>query len=202
MRILTLASCAVLVLLGAGCSAPSKPKEAAKAPEPVTGLHALAQMYNSARKWAPDVLVFRVNSMNVDAVKQQPGRAGAWQAVFVSPTLGQSRGYTFSVADVSTTMRAGIFADTAAPFSARSQSAQPFSIAAAKKDTDEVYEVARKKAASYAGKNPNMTITYVLELTNRFPSAAWRVIWGESVSNSSMSVLVDASTGEPVGTLN
>jgi hypothetical protein len=39
-------------------------------------------------------------------------------------------------------------------------------------------------------------------MNQRFPDAAWRIVWGENVSTSSDSVLVDASTGQYMGTLH
>ena len=51
-------------------------------------------------------------------------------------------------------------------------------------------------------KNPDMQISYLLELTTHFPNPVWRVIWGDSVSHSSYSILVDASTGQYLETLH
>ncbi len=189
-----LVSPSLLVITLCGCA--SAPKKAEPPPEPVTGLHALAQMFSAARNWQPDVLVYRVTSMNVGNVAPALGRAPAWQATFVSPSTHQQRTYTYAVADVSTSIRAGIFPDAAASFSAVGESAQPFSIMAAKKDTDEVYQTAFEHAAKYSAAHPGIQINYILELNNRWPDAAWRILWGESASNNSFSVLVDASTGQ------
>jgi hypothetical protein len=82
--------CCLLVALGA-CSSAAKPKVVEKAVEPVTGLHALAQMFSAARGWQADVLVLRINSINAGDIKSMPGRSGVWQGTFVSPTAGQSR---------------------------------------------------------------------------------------------------------------
>lgn len=192
----TLAASFLLILLSTGCSTGPAPKPIEKAPpEPVTGLHALAQMFTSARVWSPDAQILRVVSLQVGTLKPQIGKAPAWQAVFFSPTLAQSRSYVYSVMDVGTSIREGIFPDPAVPFASRNQTAQPFSIQAAKKDTDEIYGTALDHAKDYAAKNPDMTINYQMELNNRSPAVAWRVIWGESASHSSYSVLVDAATG-------
>jgi hypothetical protein len=187
---------AAFLIVLAGCSSSSAPRKEEAPPEPVTGLHALAQMFSAARTWQHDVLVLRVSSLSIGNVKPQPGRAPAWLATFVSPTAQQSRTYTFSVADVSASVRQGVFPDPPAPFSASGQNAQAFSIAAAKKDTDEAYQTALDHAKDYAGKHPGTPINYLLELNNRWPDATWRVIWGETASNSGFSVLVDATTGK------
>jgi hypothetical protein len=44
-------------------------------------------------------------------------------------------------------------------------------------------------------RNPNMRINYLLELGDKHPNPAWRVIWGDSVGTSGHSVFVDATTG-------
>ena len=202
MRILAIVPVFLLVSL-TGCLSGPKPRQEEPAPpEPVTGLHALAQMFSAARTWQPDVLVLRVTSLNAGKVKPQPGRAAAWQATFVSPAARQSRTYTFAVADVSTSIRQGIFPDPAAGFSASGQSAQAFSIMAAKKDTDEAYQTATEHAAKFIAEHPGSEINYILELNNRWADAAWRIIWGESASNNAFSVLVDASTGQFVRVLD
>jgi hypothetical protein len=190
-----LAASALLILL-TGCSSGPAPKPVEKpAPEPVTGLHALAQMFTSARRWSPDILILKVTSLQVGTLKPIPGKATAWQAIFVSPSLGQSRAYMYSVMDVGTSVREGIFPESPVPFNASTQSAQAFSIQAAKKDTDEVYETALPKAKDYSAKNPNLPINFLLELNNRSPAPAWRVIWGDSASHSGFSVLIDSATG-------
>lgn len=189
-----------LPLLLSTCSEPPKPVTKAAPPEPVTGLHALAQMFSSARSWQPDVQVFRVRSIQIDAVKPQPGKAGAWQATFVSLASRQLRTYTFSVADASVSLRQGIFPDPPAPYSA-SQAAQPFLISAVKKDTDEIYQVAEEHAKKFIQSHSNQPVNYLLELTSRSPNAAWRVYWGASESASAFAVLVDATTGKFVKVL-
>ena len=190
-----------LLLAGCGSSAPEPKKEEAP-PEPVTGLHALYQMYAASRAWAPDAQVYDLNSITLTDVKAQPGKAGAWQAKFVSPSLGQSRTYTFSVIEASMTMHKGIQPAKAENWNGPSGNIKPFLIAAAKKDSDQAYEVALKKAAAYAAKNPNMNILYQLSQTSSYSNAAWRIIWGESAGSSVYSVLIDASTGEYVETLH
>ncbi len=187
---------ASLALLLAGCSSsPQKPTVEAT-PEPVTGLHALAQMYAAARGWQPDVLVLRVNSIEAGNLKVQPGRSPVWQGTFVSPTAGQSRTYTFSVVDLSTSIRTGVFPDPPTTFSARAQTAQGFNINGARKDTDEVYATALKHADVFLKQHPNEQVNFLLELNDRAPEAMWRVYWGSSAASSPFSVLIDAASGQ------
>src|SRR6185312_2532705 len=72
---------AALLLCGCSSESPQVRKaEEAKPAEPVTGLHALYQMYTSARSWAPDLQVLSLRSIHIDQVKDEPGKSGAWQA--------------------------------------------------------------------------------------------------------------------------
>ncbi len=185
----------------AGCSSAPQPRGVEKAAEPVTGLHALAQMFSAARGWQADALVLRVNSISAGDIKPQPGRSGVWQGTFVSPTAAQSRTYTFSVSDISTSIRAGIFPDPASSYSARAQTAQPFNINGARKDTDEVYAVALKHADEFLKDHPDQPVSFQLELNDRAPDAMWRVYWGSSLASSPFSVLVDAASGDFFRTL-
>jgi hypothetical protein len=47
-----------------------------------------------------------------------------------------------------------------------------------------------------------MPISYVLELGRQVSAPMWRVIWGESVTNSALSILVDADSGGYLETLH
>ena len=187
------------VVLLAGCGEPVKRAEGEKPVEPVTGLHALFQMFGAARSWAPDVQVLHLSSLHLSGTPTRPGKAAGWQATFVSPSLQMARGYTFSVVEASMSLHKGIFPD--APRTWRAGSDRPFLIAGARKDSDEAYQTALKKAADYDKQHPGMTVSYLLGMNSSFPDATWRVVWGESVSSSSFSVLVDAATGEYVETL-
>ena len=186
-------------LLLPACSSTPVPKPAPKPAEPVTGLHALYAMYQYARPWAQDLMVVRLTSIEITQVKDQPGKVAAWQAAFASPSLAQQRAYTFSVFDASTSLRSGIFADTAIPLASDSHS---FLLAAAKTDSDQAYDTAMKHAAEYSQKNPDMQITYLLEMNRRVNEPMWRVVWGASVTSSVFSILIDASTGQFVETLS
>jgi hypothetical protein len=182
-----------------GCSSAPEVKVEKKPAEPVTGLHALYQMYSHARSWAPDIKILQYNSIEIAQVKAQPGKAGAWQVVFASEALSQKRAYTFSVYDVSATLREGMFPDSPGSWT---NDKRAFLIAAAKIDTDEAWTTALKHGEEYSKKNPTMPISYTLELGRLVNNPVWRVIWGESVTSSSFSILIDASTGTYLETLH
>jgi len=204
MKILTLVFPVALLLALAGCSseppAPAKKAEAQPA-EPVTGRQALQQMYIAARGWAPDIQPIKVTCILLPEVKVEPGKAAAWQALFVSPSQGKARSYTYSVVESEGNLHKGVFAglDQSVPASGAQK---PFPMAAIKVDSDQAYETALKKGAEYDKKNPGKPIVFLLEANNHFPDVSWRVIWGESPGTSNFSIYVDASTGAYLETVH
>ena len=198
---LFLATCSAIVIL-AGCSGETatETKKAEKPPEPVTGLTALFRMYQVARSWAPDAEVLKMSSIHLTDVPAVRGKAGAWQATFTSAEKSMSRIYTYSVVEGEGNLHQGVFGGPQESFSGPAD--KPFRIAAAKVDTDAALKTALEKAADYDSKNSKQTISFNLERQERFPNPSWRVIWGESVGTSGLSVLVDASTGQYLETLH
>ncbi|MGD0201951.1 MAG: hypothetical protein ABSD27_14505 [Bryobacteraceae bacterium] len=188
-----------LALLLSGCSEQPKPVEKPKPatpPEPVSALSAVYKMYTQARAWAPDCWLLRVGALDLKEVPSQGGKAGAWEATFVSERAGQSRRYTYSVVEsVASNLRAGVVGGSGDSWSPGGP-ARPFLIQALKVDSPAALETAMKKGAAYAQKHPELPIRFLLEQTSRFPDPAWRVIWGESVSRSGFSIFVNATTGE------
>jgi hypothetical protein len=200
---LRIASTALLVLL-AGCGEAPKPvekKEPEKPPEPVTGRYAFQQMFASARLWAPDVQGLRLRSLPLAGLKPAPGKAGAWEATFVSPSRQRVRMYTYSIREEAGNLHKGVFAGLEEVWTGPRGQEMPWLVAALKVDSDQAYETARKKSEAYIKKNPDKPIHFLLHLTPRHPNLAWRVIWGESVSTSNYSVYVDASTGQYLETM-
>lgn len=181
------------------CGSTPEPKVEKKPAEPVTGLHALYAMYGKARMWAPDIKLLRFSSIDIAQVKSQPGKAPAWQAIFVSESLQLKRAYTYSVIDASTTLREGTFPDSP---NAWTNDNRGVLMAAIRTDSDKAWEMALKHGADYAKKYPDMPISYTLEMGRQISEPMWRVIWGESATSSALSILVDASTGAYLETLH
>jgi hypothetical protein len=202
---LTCALVSTFLVFLTGCSSeapkPAAEKEKAKPAEPVTGRFAFYEMYRTARAWAPDIEVLRLASIPITEVKSQAGKAGAWQATFVSERLGRARTYTYSVVEAEGNLHQGVFGTGDEAYTGPKGQTKPFRILALKIDSDAAYETALKKGAEYAKKNPNMPVTFLLESTKRFPDPAWRVVWGESVGTSNFSIFVDATTGDYLETM-
>jgi hypothetical protein len=186
-------------MLLSGCSSEPAKVEPKKAAEPVTGLHALYQMYTAARTWAQDLQVVSLRSVHIDPVKDQPGKSGAWQAVFGSPSQGKSRAYTWSVVEVSMTMHEGVSNEAPHEWT---NNGSAFLVGAAKIDSDQAWTTALQHAKEYAAKNPDVPISYTLQMEHGMGDPQWRVIWGTSATTSAFSVLVNADTGKYTTTLH
>src|SRR5579864_8008858 len=100
------------IMLLAGCSEAPKTeaaKKPEKAPEPVTGRQAFQMMYPQARRWAADAQPLQLRSIHLAQVKSEKGKEGAWQAIFVSPSQGKSRTYTYSAVEAEGNLHQGVF---------------------------------------------------------------------------------------------
>jgi hypothetical protein len=208
MKICMLATATVLVALLTSCSetpqqTEKKAAEPAKPPQPVAGKYALYQMYTAARgALGADIEPVQLKSIHLGDVKAEPGKAGAWQVTFSSARAQKARSYTYSVVESEGNLHKGVFAGLDETWTGGARGPKPFPMAAVKIDTDAAYETAKKKAVDYEKKNPDKTISFLLEKTEKYPDPTWRVIWGESIGTSNFSVLVDASTGDYLQTLH
>jgi len=192
---LTILAAAILL---AGCSDQPAPPAAAKEeakPVPISGQSALFEMYKAARTWAPDAGVLKLSSVRLDGVPDQPGKSGGWAAVFTSESKASSRAYTWYAIYQDPAIHKGVFPGAEESYSAARGATGPFPIGAAKIDTDAALATAKLKEADHEKKSPGQPVMYLLEKSNRSANPAWRVVWGESLSTSDFSVLVDATTG-------
>lgn len=190
-------SALALLLLG-GCATVSDrdgTKEPSKRPAPVGGQMAAFRMYGMARQWAQDVLLLKMENFDIPEVKGKGGTSGAWRAVFVSPRLGKQREFSFAVTESrEINLRSGVFAQQPADYVASPQ-LKPFLIAALKIDSIKAYALAVDESAEYVKQHPDSPVQFELSFTSQTPNAAWRVVWGPSVSRSNYSIYIDASTG-------
>lgn len=193
-----------LALILSGCSdqPQTEAKKVEKPVEPISGQTAIYRMYQVARSWAPDAQVLTMNSIHLTDVPEVRGKAGAWQVTFVSESKNSARSYTYSVEEAEPNLHQGVFPGQPESWSASGGSTKPFLIAAVKTDTDAAYKTALAHAGDSAKLNERQTISFLLEKQTKFTNATWRVIWGESVGTSALSVFVDATTGSYLETMH
>ncbi len=189
-----------LVLL-ASCSAPEAAKQTTPPaiPEPVTARKAFYRIYSAARMWAPDVMPLRVESMPVEGITPKDGKFGAWRVTFVSQAKGKIKVFTYAVIEASASLHEGVFSVGEDRWSGPKPIEQPFYVQAFQIDSDAALKTAQEKSSDYLKKNPNRPVFMQLEFTRLYPEAAWRILWGESVSTSDRSIYVSATTGLYMG---
>ncbi len=200
MNRLALTPGCLTILLLASCSTPQPAQKAAEAPaQPLTGLTALFRMYQVARaQWALDAQVVKMSSMHVEGVPEPPpGQSAAWEATFYSPSLGRARTYTDSIVEQLPDLHKDVFGGPQESYTGAS-----FLIAAVKKDTESAYQTALAKAGKAAERYAGKPVLILLEKDPKYPDPAWRIVWGESVSTSNLSIFIDASTGEYLETMH
>jgi hypothetical protein len=173
-------------------AAPAKPKQAE--PEFESGRAAFQRMYVSARTWAPDAQLVRLESM---PVKEDPkdGRAGVWKALFVSASKGNTRNYQWT--GVGPESQRGVEPGTPDIYSPGNASTRPFDLSFLKVDSTKAFEVADKKGgAALLKKDPNQPIKYMLFYEAARNRLLWRVLYGNSLNDAKLKVLIYASSGE------
>jgi hypothetical protein len=170
-------------------------KEEAKPLEPRTGREAFQSMYVAARGWQHDATPMQLKSIPLTAVKADPGKSGAWQAIFVSPAAGRARTFTWCAIEMEGNLHKGVFAGPDESWSGPSDASQPFQAIALKVDTDDALKTALAKS-DYAKQHPNVPVIFLLEQNRRYPDLSWRIVWGDSIATSDYSVFVDATTGD------
>jgi hypothetical protein len=182
----------------AGCSDEPKPaeKKAAEAPAaPITGRQAFQYVYGSARLWAPDAQPLTVRSINVAGVNHEDGKAGAWEAVFVSQASATARTYTWSAVEAEG-LHQGVFPGPRQTWNPGGAE-KPFIAGEIRTDTPEALETAVKASAEYLEKpGQHPPVNFLLDVSGRFPSPTWKVMWGKTVSSAEYVATVDAGTGK------
>ena len=196
------ASLGLILLLSACSSAPTetKVKEPEKPPAPITAQQAFRYTYAAARGWAGDSLPLRIRSISLSDVPAETGKAGAWEMIYVSPSLQQARIYTWSAIEVSETLHKDVFAGKPQAWSVTGGQEKPFEASAFHIDSPAALETAIASSKAYLDKpGTKPQVNYLVEFTPRFPDPVCRVMWGESAGSAQYTVFVDAATGQVVG---
>ncbi|HVN79125.1 MAG TPA: hypothetical protein VMW38_09010 [Terriglobia bacterium] len=155
-----------------------------------------------AKTWSADAQPVQVANLNLRDIPCIGGKCVAWKATFVSAQLRKALTYTFSVVNLPGIIREGAMAGRDEPWSGPTGQSRPFIYQMLKVDSDQAYQAAVKESAPYLKKHPDLPVQFMLEFTGRFPTPAWRVIWGESIGSSNYSVFVDSISGHYLQTLH
>lgn len=190
-------------LLLAGCSSTgsnSTPQPAATAqpvaaPEIVTGKTAFWEMYKTAHAWASDAEPIRLTMKSVPGYTNKEGKAGMWEAVFASPSLGSYRTFSYAIVDAPPGISKGVAAGLALPWSGVTRDAMPIETDMFNVDSDAAYAAAAADAAETLKKDPKLEITdFEVGDTYKFSTPVWYILWG--TKKSGYAAIVDASSGK------
>ncbi len=138
--------------------------------------------------------------MQLAEVPAEPGKAAAWEIVYVSPAQQMARIYTWSAIEASETLHKDVFAGKAQAWNGSSGQEKPFEANLFRIDTPAALETAKENSKAYLDKpGAKPAINFLLEYTPRFPDPVWRVMWGESAGSAAYTVFIDSASGQIVG---
>lgn len=172
---------------------PDKTKEAAAPVEPVTGKTAFYEMYKPARTWATDLEVLSLSAGELPGYKVENGKAGLWTCVFVSPSKGEARTFTYAIADDLPKVHKGVDVGGSQVWSGATRDSAPFQIMEVAYNSDAAYQTASEKAADWLKKNPGKSMTIFLGKAARFPAPVWYIQWGDN--KLGYRAFINATTG-------
>jgi len=191
-----------LILLLSACSetpTETKTKEPEKPSTPITAQQAFRYTYPASRAWAADSLPLRIRSMQLTGVPAEPGKAGAWEIIYVSQVQQEAKIYTWAAIEASETLHKDVFAGKAQAWSPSGQE-KPFEASAFHIDTPAAVETAKTNSKAYLDKpGAKPPINFWLEFTPRFAEPVLRVMWGETAGSAEYTAIVGASSGQMLG---
>jgi transcription elongation factor len=152
-------------------------------------------MYKSAYAWSSDILPITVEAHALNGMKNEGGKAFAWDATFGSPSRMQFTKFTYSVVASPPEIRKGITAAEALPWKGPTPQALTFGSSDFAIDSDDAYKTAAPKAEAWLAKNPGKNLTEAsMGAASRFPGPVWYFLWGDK--KDGFFVLVSATTGK------
>ena len=173
---------------------PAKP--AAKPAEYETGRTALQKMYISARGWAGDVQLFRLQSQFTPDAPTSEGKAGLWRGSFASPSKRMMKLFVWSGLVGPDAPEQGISFSAEDSWSPSNRSTLPFDIAFLKVDSDKAYEMAQKNGGEkLTKKDPRQPVIFVLSWDADKSQLVWHVLYGENPSETKLRIAIDATSG-------
>ncbi len=149
-----------------------------------------------AHLWAADAQPIRLIST---AGKDNPGHDGKsafWQATFGSASKQKSETFTWSGMVGPNAPPRGVDHGSEDSFNPSNRSTQPFDLAFLKIDSNQAFDVAQQHGGKkLLEKDPNQQVLYILDWDPRTSEVRWHVIYGSSPSQSQLTVIVNASSG-------
>ena len=191
---------ALIVL--AGCSSEPKKqvsettKAAAPAKEPstlYTARECLSRMDGQALRWAPDALVFHVESDINPETDGHGGKSTVWKGIYASASRNTIRTFSCSGSRESYAPPVGVTGELELAYK---PSATPFQAFLVNTDSDKAFAVAQQHGGEALWKkDPNLPVTYLLAMERGQSVPTWFVIYGKSMQDNKGIGMINASTG-------
>jgi hypothetical protein len=180
-------------------SAESKPvtKPAVKQAEYETGRTALQKMYISARGWAGDVQLFRLQSQFAPDAPTSEGKASLWRGSFASPSKRMMKLFLWSGLVGEDAPEQGVTFSAEDSWNPANSSTRVFDLGFLRVDSNQTYEVAQKHGGEkLTAKDPKQPVVFVLDWDTQKNQLVWHVIYGNSQEESKLRIAVSATSGE------
>ena len=199
-------TCVALLLL-ASCSSSKKIESStesqptatptARQAEYETGRTALQKMYISARGWAGDVKLFRLQSQFTPEAPTSEGKAGLWRASFGSPSKRMMKLFVWSGLVGPNAPEQGISFSAEDSWNPNNSSTTVFDLGFLKVDSDKAHEVAQKHGGEkLTAKDPKQPVFFVLEWDTQKNELVWHVTYGSGQDEAKLRIAVNATSGE------
>src|SRR5579872_6300207 len=182
----------------AATQAESKPSDAE------TGRIALQRLYTTSRGWAPDTEPVNLQSQNSKHAggNQNPplghdGKSAIWRGLLASASRRSMKTYMWSGLAGPEAPSPGITPGTEDSWSATNSSTQPFQLSFLKTDSNQALETAQKHGgAALLKKDANLPVNFTLSWEPRTSMLVWHVIYGQSVNDPQLDVVVNATSNQ------
>ena len=192
--LLILSSCSQPANSPAGDISTVKANESSQSSQLVTAKTAYWEMYKSASKWAPDLVLLRLVPKDEVSLQQNVGKAPIWEGTFGSAAKHECRVFTYATAAHAPDVFAGVSVGNAMPWSGPVRDVMPIAISEISIDSDAAYTAAASDGAAWLKKNAEKKLTH-FQLGNgySFPAPVWYVMWGDE--KSGYVAYINATTG-------
>ncbi len=178
-------------------SAQSAKQAEAKPSQFETGREAFQKMYLAARLWAPDVKPFRLQSQYTPGDPVEEGKAGIWRASFASPSKRAMKMFLWSGLAGPNMPPQGVTFSAEDTWSPTNSSTRIFELAFLKTDSDHAYEVAKAHGGEkLLKKDPHQPVFFMLDWNATGNALLWHVIYGTSLDDAKLSIVIDATSGQ------
>jgi hypothetical protein len=195
--LLVLAACSSNTRTGSAPESQPAAKPAAKQAEYETGRTALQKMYVSARGWAGDAQLFRLQSQFTRDVPTSEGKAGLWRGSFASPSKRAMKMFIWSGLVGPDAPDQGVSFSAEDSWNSGNSSTRVFDLGFLKIDSAQAYEVAQKHGGEkLTAKDPKQPVIFVLDWDAPKNELVWHVIYGSSPDEAKLRVAINATSGE------